>query len=116
LCTCTEQHYIKNVKCLFFVPFKIYKWTEHSWEAHQSNLLEPLFCYDPQYIWVQDRLFCFSITLSRIHNFIWMTGVKHANILSQHFMVISELLVTEYISPGKSFLKEEAYLFCCCVL
>lgn len=116
LCTCTEQYYIKNVKCQFFVPFQIYRCTEHSWEAYQSNLLQPLYCYNPQYIRVQNRLFCFSIALSSIHNFIWMKGVKHSYILSQHFMVVSELLDTEYISPGKSFLTEEAYLFCCPVL
>jgi hypothetical protein len=95
---------------IFFVPFQIYKCTEHTWEAYQSNLLQPLYCYNPQYIWAQNRLLCFAITLSGIHNFIWMKGVKHSYILLQHFIVINELLVTVYISPGKNSLTQAAYL------
>jgi hypothetical protein len=49
-CTCTKQCYIRNVKCQFSVPHPIYECPEHSWEAYQFNLLQPLYCYNPEYI------------------------------------------------------------------
>lgn len=102
---------VKIMKCRFFVSFHRFTTVLNVAQQHNS----PVCCTHFTAIVhnIHNCFFCFPVTPSHVHCFIWLKGRKHSYILSYHITSWSKvnywsLTVLHLL---KAFVTDVAYLF-----